>query len=97
MAKGFAFDVMEYMASGFAFDVMEYMAKGFAFDVDISSLTCIFSEPHLLEVTMPRLRSENLRIYTSERRSLHRISKRVKSRMFFGNQSPFLSYFNPDG
>ena len=59
------------------------MVSGFGFDLDISSLTCIFSEPHSLAVTMPQLRQENLRIYTSERRSLARIPKHVKPKGFF--------------
>ena len=59
------------------------MVTGFGFDFDISSLTCSFSEPQLLEVTMPRLRSENLHIHTFKKISLTQIPKRVRQEMFF--------------
>ena len=76
MVSGFGFD-LDISSLTCIFSTRKHIASGFGFNFDISLRTCVCSEPHLLEVTLPHLRSGNLHIHTFTKISLHRIPKRV--------------------
>ena len=59
---------------------------------DLSFRSLFLSEPQLLEVTMPRLRSGNRRVRKSKRNLWEPLRRALGKKMFLGNQSSLFSH-----